>query len=89
MRNPEDALSTLTDSLQLSKAQRPRVKEALEGISALVEEVMTRFSGGSRAEAMVALRKVADAFREKMKGILTDVQFAKFEKIVPASGEPR
>lgn len=83
LRNPGEALKTLTAALQLSKAQHPKTEAALKGGSKLVEEVMTKFSGGSRAEAMTALRKVAAAFRERMKGILTDVQFSMFKKIAP------
>ncbi len=78
-------IEQLTKSLDLTDAQKPQVKAAMDEQMQKMNELRKDpdFAGLSREDKMAKMKPVRDAFVAKMKDILTPDQFAKFEKMGP------
>ena len=78
-------IEQLTKSLDLTDAQKPQVKAAMDEQMQKMNELRKDpdFAGLSREDKMAKMKPVRDGFVAKMKDILTPDQFAKFEKMGP------
>ncbi len=85
MRGRGPSLEQLSKSLDLTDAQKPQVKAALDEQRQKMNELRKDpdFADLSREDKMAKLKPIRDAFVAKMKEILTPEQFAKFQKMGP------
>jgi Spy/CpxP family protein refolding chaperone len=85
MRSRGPNLEQLTKSLDLTDAQKPQVKAALDEQMQKMSELRKDpdFAGLSREDKMAKMKPIRDAFVAKMKDILTPDQFANFQKMGP------
>src|SRR2546426_9983943 len=79
----EQRMERLTEELKLTEEQKPKVKAVLEEEGKKMRE-MRDLTPEQRREKGPALR---EEMSKKMKGILTDEQFQKWEKM-PRGGRP-
>lgn len=84
--SPEARLQQLTEQLNLTDAQKPKVKAVLEDTSKKMQEVRadTSLSQEQRREKM---RPIIEDQNKKMKEILTPEQYEKYQTM-PRQGRP-
>lgn len=74
------SIDRLTKMLNLTDAEKPQVQAALDEMSKKVGELRADTSL-SKEDRRTKMKEIREAFRAKMKAILTPEQFAKFEKM--------
>jgi protein CpxP len=82
MMSVEDRLKQLDEGLQLTDAQKPKVKAALEDTQTKMQEARNA-PQDERREKMQAIRTEEG---KKMKEILTPEQYTKYEEMRPTRG---
>lgn len=80
----DDILATLTEQLELTDDQQPQVKAALQEFMVGLSKATEETEGGEEdgAAKLTKVKEARDTFIGKMKEILTEEQFTKFETLV-------
>jgi Spy/CpxP family protein refolding chaperone len=80
----EQQMERMTTTLTLTDEQKPKVKAVLEGQQKKMQEVRSESDQDTRRTKMQDLRKETET---KMKAILTDEQFKKYQEMSQRRGK--
>ncbi|MFZ1919061.1 MAG: hypothetical protein WAU58_15915 [Terriglobales bacterium] len=80
MPSVDDQLDNLSSKLNLTDAQKPKIKAILQDERDQMKQVMDNTSG-SREESRAKMREIHEKSAAKMRGILNAEQQAKFDKM--------
>lgn len=80
----EQQMERMTTTLTLTDEQKPKVKAVLEGQQKKMQEIRDESDQDARRTKMQDLRKETET---KMKGILTDEQFKKYQEMSQRRGK--
>ena len=80
----EQQMERMTTTLTLTDEQKPKVKAVLEGQQKKMQEIRDESDQDARRTKMQDLRKETET---KMKGILTDEQFKKYQEMNQRRGK--
>jgi len=78
-RSPEQQMTQLSEQLQLTDAQKPKVKAVLDEQTKKMQELRAD-TGASREDRRAKLQVIQEDSSKKMKEILTPEQFKKFQE---------
>jgi periplasmic protein CpxP/Spy len=80
----DQQMERMTTALTLTDAQKPKVKAVLEDQQKKYQELRSETDQEARRTKMQEIRKETET---KMKGILTEEQFKKYQEMRPTGGK--